>query len=75
MPLLGPVGPLQTFQNGAHKLVGVRHEVTFHHVAIPDETFGKIHPDILDDEIDVGVDTAPAGVLVVDVRDLAGDDD
>ena len=77
-PVGGPGGlggPLQAFHNGADKLVGVSHEVTFHHVAIPDVTFGDIHPGILDDDIDIGVDPGLAAVLVVEIGHLAGDDD
>jgi len=55
--------------------MGISHELTFHHVAIPDVTFRDIHPGILDDDIDIGVDPGLAAVLVVEVRNLAGDDD
>ena len=75
MPVRGRRGPLQAFQNGAHKFMGISHEVTFHHVAIPDVTFGDIHPGILDDDIDIGVDPGLAAVLVEEVGNLAGDDD
>lgn len=68
-------GPLQAFHDGTHKLVGISHEVTFHHVAIPDVTFGEIHPNLLDDDKYIGVDTVLAAVLVVEVGNLAGDDD
>ena len=75
LPVLGLGGPLQAFQNGADKLVGISHELPFHHVAIPDVTFGDIHPGILDDEIDIGVDPGLALVLVEEIGHLAGDDD
>ncbi len=75
MPVRGLGGPLQAFQDGAHKLVGISHEITFHHVAATDVTFRDIHPAILDDDIDIGFDPGLAAVLVVEVRNLAGDDD
>ena len=75
MPALGLGGPLQAFQDGADKLVGISHKITFHHVAIADVAIGDIHPGILDDDIDIGVDPGLASVLVEEVGHLAGDDD
>lgn len=55
--------------------MGISRIVTFHHIAIPDVTFREIYPDPFDDEINIGVDSRGARVLVIKVGDLMDNDD